>query len=1039
MINIKWEGIIHSGPTYTSGKPHAGTVMNVIIKDIYAKYFRLFNYHSPLILGFDCHGLPTSNKVLKLQEKKFCNVDDIPNFWLKCNHYTKWIIKEQINTFKSFYVLADHYYYQTNSIDYYLFAMNTFLSLWKKNIIAYQRKPIDWCIHCQSVISYSELYTQMINEVSILFGFKIKSHKSFNDSILLVCTTTPFSIFSNQALAINKNIKYITFKYQDNFFISSSYFFYNSPLLQKAFPHIDINNHIVEPILSLDLLQSQYVDLFHPIKYRRILHGEFVLKTLFTGIVHLAPDHGEVDFLLCLKHKIYTLGSLNPHGFFNNNFLCKKGFKNVHIHVENSWKYIIQHLIKHKLFFLKFNFKHDVSFCTRCKNKTYIRAIFNWILYFTNWLKEKILKYVYNDEFKAMYDYKYIKIIPWKNQLYSIIKAWKLWCLSRERYWGTPILSIFCKSCNKMFIDQNIYNIFLKYFKQLDSIEDWFKDTFFFKIIHKHNIVCGYCLKNDFLINKKLTLDVWYDSAITSLFLSKKLNIKLPFMFYIEGIDQYRGWFQVSLIMNMLLDENIPYNTIFSHGYAVDKDGYKLSKSKGNFWSIDNFLKNHSIDLFWITVATSKVVSNVSLDLNSFNKFNTIIKKILHFLWSLVSMIKSKQYASYIKDCVLTFNIKMLHKLDRIILNVYRSFILKLSEALRQFKLHMIIPNYLILIKILINYIKAQWQLIKIDGDKNRIYSFIYLIISLIYTSICILFPIMSKSMLDIYQEFINCLKSYTLNCISTSLSKINYMHLLITNSTLNFNLIPYFLKDYLLWKNFLYKGLPLLTDQIKGIWCFFCTNDLRFNNINEFCTSCSNKNSLSVLKDSILNDLIYEKKYKIINDVILIYKDLIYLWIAYKIKNIITHLNHTYKDITLSYVGDRLTSIISIIKVLCHSINSFSIKKEDKSYKKDRSIWINTLYDEIQIIDIIPSFTSINACIKYLNINRKNTISIVQFIRTFNKKFKSIYESFLKEGKKKNFFDNLYALKLRHLSSNIINDMKNFIDDKNYFIIHIN
>ncbi len=619
---------IHDGPPYANGKIHIGHAYNKILKDIILKYKNLMNFDTPYIPGWDCHGLPIELEIQKKYKKKIKSIKNIKKFKYKCIKYVKKQIKIQKKDFIRLGVIADwKNYYQTMEFKTIANTIYTLKKIIKLKLIKRKKKPIHWCLKCNSSLAEAEIEYKNKKSTAIYIYFKLhlSQKKNFKKKFFkkkikkkniyfVIWTTTPWTIPGNCAISIHPNIKYSIIENNKNILLLSKK--QKKNILKK----ININYKTIKEIKGKELTSFFVI---HPISKKKtpiILNKKIINKT-GTGIVHIASEHGEEDFILCKKNKINGLNVINK----NSKYIKYKYIKNLEKYkLKKIEKIILKNLIKKKKILLKENIIHKYPHCWRHKTPTIFRTTSQWFININNKkFKKKILNSIKKVKWNPLWGYKKIK---------NMIINRPDWCISRQRYWGTPI---------PIFINRKNNKIHPKTLKLIDLIIPKIKKygpNYWLEIKpKKFNI-------NNKKYKKVLdVLDVWFDSGSTCNTIMNKnfLKIKNHIDLYLEGSDQYRGWFMSSLIINTAINNCAPYKKILTHGFIVDKEGKKMSKSLKNSISPHTIINKYGADILRLWVASTKFTKEIHISNNIIIQISEKYRKIRNTIKFIISNLEN--------------------------------------------------------------------------------------------------------------------------------------------------------------------------------------------------------------------------------------------------------------------------------------------------------------------------------------------------------------------------------------------------------------
>ncbi len=641
-INKNRYYVLNDGPPYANGEIHIGHAFNKILKDFICKFKLLSGYEINFIPGWDCHGLPIEvnvEKSIKLKNE---------NFRTLCRKYAETQIDIQMKSFYRLGVFCDwKNYYETMNKNFEYSIIDSFIKMFEKDYVYLGLKPNYWCFDCKSALAEAEVEYKEKQSISLFFFVKCiipDFYKNINVGFL-VWTTTPWTIPFNKAIALNIKTKYIAVKYNNKAYIIAENVIKN--ISNKIFKEkYEILHYFKE-------YQLKNIIAYHPIYKEKIkvIFSDHVKDDSGTGCVHIAPAYGDEDYKLGIKYNLNIFNNITENGFFDNNV---KFFEN--IYYSDSNEKIINFLNNEKNLVYQEIIYHRYPFCWRHKSQLIFRTTNQWFLNVNNKIFKNKFIYFIKNFIKWIPDSGYLKM---KNMMTNRLD----WCLSRQRFWGTPIF-FFIDNNNKLH--PNTINI-LK--KSLNIIKNHGTEFWYSKNVYKiFNI--------DNNIYKKVNdiLDVWFDSSCVYKYLHDKYNINIPFDICVEGSDQYRGWFQASLINSILIFDNIPYKKIMTHGFILDKDGKKMSKSLKNIITPSDIINKFGADVLRLWVASSNYISDINISDEIIDRICDSYRKIRNTF---------KFFISNINDINKnTFYIKNLLKIDLWILEKF--FILK-NEILNNY------------------------------------------------------------------------------------------------------------------------------------------------------------------------------------------------------------------------------------------------------------------------------------------------------------------------------------------------------------------
>lgn len=582
--------ILHDGPPYANGHIHMGTAVNKILKDMVVKSKALSGYDAPFIPGWDCHGLPIELNVEKKVGKVGQKVN-VAEFLENCQAYAKSFIDIQREEFKRLGVSADwdHPYLTLD----YKFEANILRSLGKIIQNGYlQRgyKPVYWCLDCSSALAEAEVeYADKTSPaIDVRFNvvdvndfikrFPDASELTFKGKISIpIWTTTPWTLPANQAVALNPSVEYalVEIDEQECLLVAVE-------LVDSVLKRYEVNNHRI--ISRTPGQKLEHVKLHHPFYAKEVpvILGDHVTVDSGTGAVHTAPAHGQDDYIVGKKYNLPALNPVGDDGCFTSSTEFLVG-----THVSKANEPVIA-LLKEKNALLHFTkLTHSYPHCWRHKTPLIFRATPQWFIS----LQQEGLRA------KTLDAIEHVKWIPdWgQSRIFSMVENRPDWCISRQRKWGVPIALFLHKETDDLHPDT------ITLIEKVAQLIEQKGSNAWFALDPKELLgpdADSYRKNLD-------VLDVWFDSGVTNeCVLRKNPELNFPADLYLEGTDQYRGWFQTSLLTSMAINHCAPYKTVLTHGYVVDLQKRKMSKSLGNVIAPDTIIKAFGADVLRLWVSS---------------------------------------------------------------------------------------------------------------------------------------------------------------------------------------------------------------------------------------------------------------------------------------------------------------------------------------------------------------------------------------------------------------------------------------------------
>jgi len=602
--------VLHDGPPYANGEIHIGHALNKILKDTIVRYKSLKGYYTPYVPGFDTHGMPTEKKAI---EKLGLDRDKIPvsQFRDTCLEFTRNYKDKQIEGFKRIGALGDwkdpYITYEPRSE---VRQLGVFYDMYKQGYLYKGLKPVYWCTDCETALAEAEIEYQDVDTTSIYVKFAVKNSKDLFDTentYFVIWTTTPWTLPGNVGITINGEFEYAIVKTGNENLIMAK------ELVDSVMQYAKIENYeIVKTFVGADL---EGVICKHPFLDRdsRVVLGSddtiVVELGTGTGAVHTAPGYGKEDYLCGIKNGLEVVVTVNGKGYQTEGAGVFAGLK-----YDESNDKIIEWLEVNKLLLHKQKLNHSYPHCWRCKNPIIFRATEQW--------------FCSVDKFKdqAVAEAEKVDWVPkWgKERMSNMIRERADWCISRQRTWGVPLPIYYCKDCGKEYITEESIEKLKTIFKEKGSNAWWDLSA---EELMPENSKCPECGCTEFVKEKDI-MDVWFDSGSTHQSVLVDRGLPYPADLYLEGADQYRGWFQSSLLTSVAINGIAPYKQVLTHGWTVDGQGKKMSKSLGNGISPQEVIKEYGADILRLWVLSSDYQSDVSLSKDILKQITEVYRKI---------------------------------------------------------------------------------------------------------------------------------------------------------------------------------------------------------------------------------------------------------------------------------------------------------------------------------------------------------------------------------------------------------------------------
>ena len=666
--------VLHDGPPYLSSeKIHVGTAMNKILKDILIKYKSQKGFYAPMVPGYDGHGLPIENAVVKNIKGGRHSITEV-ELRAKCREFAHKNLKGQESELKRLGVLGNwENPYLTINPEYEAEQVRVFGEMYKKGYIEKGLKPVYWCASCETALAEAEVEYADHTSTSIYVRFKfdddsinkLRNKLAFLTSCPLdiysvIWTTTPWTIPSNMAISMHPRFEYTFFEgVNDN-----SIYVVATELLDSFLADVEWEKSDIKVLGTCQGQDLELLNTKHPLIDRKspIILGEHVTLDAGTGSVHTAPGHGLEDYEVGCKYNIEVFSPLDGEGVWKDEVGIPE-LIGVPYYKGNAM--VIEMLEKCGALLKAQDINHSYPHCWRCKHPVIYRATPQWFV--------KVDKF----RAKAMEAIHNVKFIPasGENRIGNMVESRADWCISRQRAWGVPIPIFYCEDCGEVICTDETIEHVAKLFER-ESSDAWVKYSE--NELLPQGFVCPKCGKNHFRKEKDI-MDVWFDSGISWRAVVEKRADELghtPVDMYLEGSDQHRGWFQSSLLTSIATQEKAPYKQVLTHGFVFGEDGRKMSKSLGNYIRPDDIIKNYGADILRLWAASVDYRNDIKIGNNIIGQLTEIFKKTRNtarfLIGNLFDFDPKTDYVQY--DELKPIDKFALHKLNKLIEEVTVAF-----------------------------------------------------------------------------------------------------------------------------------------------------------------------------------------------------------------------------------------------------------------------------------------------------------------------------------------------------------------------------
>jgi isoleucyl-tRNA synthetase len=596
--------ILHDGPPYANGNIHLGTMLNKVLKDIIVKSRSMSGFNAVYVPGWDCHGLPIEHQVDKELGLDKPGIDvrsamDPVEKRQKCREYALRFIDIQRSSFKRLGVFGDwDNPYVTMEPAYEAVIAREFGRFVGRGLVYKGLKPVHWCMHCRTALAQAEVEYEDQRTPSVWVKFPLTSVPGELQSALggrpvfaVIWTTTPWTLPANLAIAVHPAQSYVAVE------IAGEVYIVARALLNDFLGLFKEPGHRV--LASVDGERLAGHGFRHPWIARegRIAAAEFVGVDQGTGLVHVAPGHGEEDYELgkALGLKIY-----NPVDDAGRFVADVEHFGGMTVWDANPR--IIEHLKSVGMLIAQRPLDHTYPHCWRCQNPTLFRATEQWFIELNkHGFRARALEAIKRDV---------QWIPPWgEDRIYNMVAHRLEWVISRQRVWGVPIVAFYCTACETLVLEERVVEHVASIFRQGRGGDEWYARPA--RELLPPGIRCASCGGESFRKESDI-LDVWFDSGCShAAVLETRPELHWPAELYLEGSDQHRGWFQSSLLEAVGTRDAPPYKSVVTHGFFVDGEGRKMSKSLGNVITLDEVLPKYGAEVLRLWVAAEDYTQDI--------------------------------------------------------------------------------------------------------------------------------------------------------------------------------------------------------------------------------------------------------------------------------------------------------------------------------------------------------------------------------------------------------------------------------------------
>ena len=685
--------ILHDGPPYANGDIHLGTALNKVLKDIIVKYKNMSGFCSNYVPGWDTHGLPIELKAMK---KIGVENGAIPPVELRkhCREFALSFVDTQMKQFKRLGVLGDFEDpYLTLKPEFEARQVKVFGEMAKRGYIYKGLKPVYWCPECQTALAEAEIEYQDDPCYSIYVKFQVVDDKGLfaplgidlSKTYFVIWTTTTWTLPGNVAICLGPDYDYSVVKANGEYYIMAEY------LVPETMQKAGIAEY--ETIAKFTGSELEYCKAQHPFMDRTslVIVGDHVTLESGTGCVHTAPGYGVDDFEVCKKYAELPI----VVGVDGKGVLTEESGMFAGLSTSDAHAVISKHMTETGHLLATEKIVHQYPHCWRCKSPILFRATDQWFCSVNDFKDEAI---------KAIEDVQWIP--AWgEERIKGMVRDRSDWCISRQRTWGVPIPIVYCKDCGKPIVNETTINAISELFRKEGS-DAWYTHEASDFIPESVSCECG-CKE---FIKETDIMDVWFDSGCTHAgVVSEREDLSFPADLYLEGADQYRGWFQSSLLTSVVVNGCAPYKAVCTHGWVVDGQGRTMHKSLGNGIDPKDITDKYGADILRLWVASSDYHSDIRVSKEILAQLSEAYKKI-------------RNTARFILGNLTEFDINKDAVADSELFEIDKLALLKLDELIDKVNAAYDIFDYHIVFHAIHNFCVIDMSNYYLDVIKDRLY-----------------------------------------------------------------------------------------------------------------------------------------------------------------------------------------------------------------------------------------------------------------------------------------------------------------------------
>ena len=692
--------ILHDGPPYANGNIHIGHALNKILKDFIVRYKNMSGFRAPYVPGWDCHGLPTESAILK-QNRVDRHKMTVSEFRNACADFNMKYINGQREQFKRLGVMGDwEHPYITLKPEFEAEQVKIFGAMAKKGYIYKGFKSVYWCPEDETALAEAEIEYQDDRCESIYVKFRVDNDQGKLDGVcdklntyFVIWTTTTWTLPGNLAICLNADMDYVLLRVP-----SGEVYIVAECLAENVCRAAGITDY--EVIAKYKGSFFELMTAKHPFLDREsvILNGEHVTADAGTGCVHTAPGFGADDFDICQKYdkagktNIGVIVPVDGRGYQTAEAGPYAGMK-----YSASNEAILNDMRESGALLASETIVHPYPHCWRCKKPIIYRATEQWFA---------SVSAMTEDAVRACDDISWYP--KWgKERMIAMIRERNDWCISRQRQWGVPLPIFYCEDCGEYLVNDATIARISDIFREKGS-NAWYEMSA--EELLPEGTVCPKCGCNRFTKEKDI-MDVWFDSGSThAAVLDQRPELSFPADVYLEGGDQYRGWFQSSMLTSIAAKGCAPYRQIITHGWTVDGEGKAMHKSAGNAVAPDEIIRDYGADILRLWVSSVDYTNDVKISKDILRQLSDVYRKIRNTVRILIANL-----GDFDPDTD-SLPVSELHEIDRWILSRYNQLVKNVNDAYNRYEFHYIYHD-------INHFCTVDLSKLYIDITKDRVYT----------------------------------------------------------------------------------------------------------------------------------------------------------------------------------------------------------------------------------------------------------------------------------------------------------------------------